>query len=242
MSEIPESHQTQPQGGSLAGREVVVTGGTGGLGRAVVAHFVGQGATCWVPSVDPRLLETFPFRDHPRVRLVDGVDLLDEDSVASFFDKPQRLWASIHLVGGFTMAPFTSTSLADLRRMLDLNLVTAFLCAKAAVSRMGSGGRIVNVAARPALSPTAGMSAYAVSKAAVVSLTTSLAEELKPQRIWVNAIAPSIMDTPDNRRAMPDADHSRWPRPEEVADAIGFLASPENALTTGLVMPVYGLA
>jgi len=143
------------------------------------------------------------------------------------------------------MAPIAETTAVDFKKMFDLNALSAFLCSKAAVAaiRGGAGkGRIVNVAARPALTPSAGMLAYAVSKAAVVSLTQSLAEELKPEGIWVNAIAPSIMDTPDNRRAMPKADFDRWPKVDDIARAVVYLASPDNALTSGLVMPVYGNA
>lgn len=228
--------------GLFEGLEIVVTGGTGGLGRGVVAALLEEGATCWIPNVDARLSADFPYKDHERVHLVEGVDMLDEAQVTAFYGQVGRVYASIHLVGGFRMAPLAETSAADFDKMLKLNAVTAFLCSKAAVARMQGGGRIVNVAARPALTPSAGMLAYAVSKAAVVSLTTSLAEELKPQGIWVNAVAPSIMDTPDNRKAMPKADHAKWPKVEEVARAINYLASPANALTTGLVMPVYGYA
>ncbi len=104
------------------------------------------------------------------------------------------------------------------------------------------GGRIVNVAARPAVSPTPGMVAYAVSKAGVASLTTSLAEELADEQIWVNAVLPSVMDTPANRGAMPDADHASWPSVDDVAQTIAFLASPDNAVTRGGLIPVYGRA
>jgi len=227
------------------GLDVVITGGTGGLGRGVVAALVAEGATCWIPNVDPRMSADFELKSHERVHVIEGVDLLDEAGVAAFYGQVGRVYASIHLVGGFKMAPLAETSAADFKKMLDLNALSAFLCSKAAVARIRAGaqqGRIVNVAARPALTPTAGMIAYAVSKAAVVSLTQSLAEELKSEGIWVNAIAPSIMDTPDNRRAMPKADFDRWPKVDQVARAIAYLASPDNALTTGLVMPVYGSA
>ena len=98
----------------------------------------------------------------------------------------------------------------------------------------------MNVSAKPALVPTAGLCAYAMSKAAVAALTLSLAEELKDERIWVNAVVPSTMDTPANRAAMPDADHARWPKVEDVAETIAFLASPENKSTRGALVPVYG--
>jgi NAD(P)-dependent dehydrogenase (short-subunit alcohol dehydrogenase family) len=123
--------------------------------------------------------------------------------------------------------------------------VSCFLCCRAAVkaiARTGRGGRIVNVAARPALEwrTGAGMTAYAASKAAVAALTAALAEEVAKNGILVNAVAPSIMDTPANRKAMPKADHSAWPKVDEVAATIAFLASPDNAVTRGGVIPVYG--
>jgi NAD(P)-dependent dehydrogenase (short-subunit alcohol dehydrogenase family) len=104
----------------------------------------------------------------------------------------------------------------------------------------GGGGRIVNVAARPAVAPVAGLAAYAASKAAVTNLTLTLSEELAAERIWVNAVLPSTMDTPANRAAMPKADHARWPKVAEVAATIVFLASPQNHVTRGALAPVYG--
>ncbi len=102
------------------------------------------------------------------------------------------------------------------------------------------GGRIVNVAAKPALVPTADLVTYAATKAAVAALTQGLAEELAGRRIWVNAVVPSVMDTAANRESMPDADHEAWPKVEEVARTIAFLASPANAVTRGALVPVYG--
>ena len=108
--------------------------------------------------------------------------------------------------------------------------------------RASGGGRIVNVAARPALEPRtgAGMSAYTASKAAVAALTAALGEELAKDNILVNAIAPSILDTPANRQAMPKANYDLWPKVEEVAATIAFLASPENVVTRSAIVPVYG--
>ena len=104
------------------------------------------------------------------------------------------------------------------------------------------GGRIVNVVARPALQPSGGMLAYSTSKAAVASLTQCLADEVRADGILVNAVAPSIMDTPANRQGMPDADFDAWPKVEDVARTMVWLASPANALTTGTLVPVYGRA
>jgi NAD(P)-dependent dehydrogenase (short-subunit alcohol dehydrogenase family) len=155
------------------------------------------------------------------------------------------LWASIHLAGGFAMAPVAKTTKSDLMKQVEMNLVTAFLCCRAAVNAMtaaAAGGRIVNVATRLALEwrQGAGMAAYTASKSALAALTVALAEEVVPAGILVNAVAPSTMDTAANRRAMPNADHAAWPKVEEVAATILFLASPENRVTRGAVVPVYG--
>jgi NAD(P)-dependent dehydrogenase (short-subunit alcohol dehydrogenase family) len=134
-------------------------------------------------------------------------------------------------------------SVATLRQQIDMNLMTCLLCCRAAVGAMaGNGGRIVNVAARPALEwrSGAGMVAYAASKAAVAALTAALAEEVAKDGILVNAVAPSIMDTPANRTAMPKANYDLWPKVAEVAATIMFLASPENRVTRGGIVPVYG--
>jgi NAD(P)-dependent dehydrogenase (short-subunit alcohol dehydrogenase family) len=124
---------------------------------------------------------------------------------------------------------------------MRLNATTCFLCCREAVKKMsGHEGRIVNVAARPVLVPTGQMTAYSASKAAVAALTLSLAEELSDSSIWVNAIVPSIIDTPDNRTAMPNANFETWPKPEEIAETVVFLASPQNTVTRGALVPVYG--
>jgi NAD(P)-dependent dehydrogenase (short-subunit alcohol dehydrogenase family) len=228
-------------------RHVVVTGGTGALGTAVVGALIDAGAFCHVPYVIEDEAARFPFRDHARVKLVAGADLVDEAVVARLFEAVPRLWASIHLVGGFAMGPVGKTTKTDLMKQIDINFVTAFLCCAAAVNAMahaGTGGRIVNVATRPALEwrTGAGMAAYTASKAAVAALTVALADEVLPAGILVNAVAPSTMDTPANRQAMPKADHGAWAKVEEVAATILFLASPENRVTRGGVVPVYGRA
>jgi len=237
------------------GLHAVVTGGTGALGTAVTEKLLALGATCHIPCVGAEEIERCGFRDHPRVDLVEPVDLRDGAAAADFYAALPPLWASIHCAGGFAMAPIEKVSLADWERLMRLNAATAFLCCREAVKsirRRGgepeggrpAGGRLVNVAARPALEPRtgAGMVAYAMSKAAVAALTIALGEELAGERIWVNAVAPSIIDTPANRDAMPAAGHDRWPTPAAIADTIVFLASPENRSTRSAVVPVYGAA
>jgi NAD(P)-dependent dehydrogenase (short-subunit alcohol dehydrogenase family) len=224
-------------------RHVVVTGGTGALGTAVTDALVKAGAICHVPYVETAEAERFTLRGHTQVKLVPVTDLSDEASVVRLFSGAPTLWASIHLAGGFAMKPVAETTPGDLMQQVDMNFITAFLCCRAAVNAMGgAGGRIVNVAARPALEwrSGAGMVAYTASKAAVAALTVALAEEVAKSGILVNAVAPSIMDTSANRNAMPKADHALWPKVEEVAATILFLASPDNKVTRGAIVPVYG--
>ena len=227
------------------GRQVVVTGGTGALGAAVVGALIEAGAICHVPWRDEREAEHFPYRDHGQVKLSGSLELTDETALRRFYDGIPDLWASIHIAGGFAMSPVAKTDKAALMHLLDMNLVSCFLCCSAAINaiaRSGQGGRIVNVAARHGLEwrGGAGLVAYTASKAAVAALTVALSEEVAKEDILVNAVAPSIMDTPANRESMPKANYDLWPKVEEVAATILFLASPENRVTRGAVVPVYG--
>ncbi|MCB9598523.1 MAG: SDR family NAD(P)-dependent oxidoreductase [Sandaracinaceae bacterium] len=224
-------------------RHVVVTGGSGALGTAVVTALIERGAHVHVPVFVPKELDRFPYRDHEQVSVRLGLDFTVEETVAKYYADLPSCWASIHVAGGFRMAAFTDTSLEDFLFLMNMNAVTCFLSSREAVRKMragGAGGRIVNVTAKPALVPTGGLVAYAASKAVVAALTTSLAEEVAPDGIWVNAIAPSIIDTSANRRSMPKADHAAWPKPEELAATIVHLASPSNAVGRGAIVPVYG--
>jgi NAD(P)-dependent dehydrogenase (short-subunit alcohol dehydrogenase family) len=224
-------------------RHIVVTGGAGALGSAVVEALVNAGAICHVPCFDEAEAQRFRLRAHSNVRVTIAGNLADEAVVTRLYQGIAPLWASIHIAGGFAAAPFADTSVAALRQQMDMNFVSCALCCRAAVRAMaGSGGRIVSVAARPGLEwrSGAGMVAYTASKAAVAALTVALAEEVAKDGILVNAIAPSIMDTPANRNAMPKADYTLWPKVEEVAATIVFLASPENRVTRGAVVTVYG--
>jgi NAD(P)-dependent dehydrogenase (short-subunit alcohol dehydrogenase family) len=231
------------------GRHIVVTGGAGALGTAVVAMLVEAGAICRVPCFDAAEAQRFALREHKSVTVTVTGSLADEAAVASLYKGIAPLWASIHIAGGFAMAPLRETSVAALRQQLDMNFVSCALCCRAAVTAItatmtvsAAGGRIVNIAARPALEwrSGAGMVAYTASKAAVAALTVALAEEVAKDGILVNAVAPSIMDTAANRDAMPKADHALWPKVEEVAATIVFLASPDNRVTRGAIVPVYG--
>ncbi|HET6150967.1 MAG TPA: SDR family NAD(P)-dependent oxidoreductase [Polyangia bacterium] len=214
----------------LAGLHIVVTGGAGALGRAVVEHLSVQGATCHAPRHDE-------------------LDLTDEAAVTTYYQRLPPLWASVQVAGGYAGGPFAVTSLADFRRQMEMNLTTCFLCCREAVRSMGrrpggpEGGRIINIGSRAALSPGGGAIAYSVSKAGVAALTQCLADEVKASRILVNAIIPSIIDTPANRQAMPGAAKAagdRWPKPSAIAGAIAWLASPANQLVSGALLPVYG--
>src|SRR5579859_6906923 len=198
----------------FAGAHIVVTGGTGALGRAVVAALHAKGAVCHIPNFAAAELLAFDLADDPRIHIARGVDLGDEQAVQAFYGALPPLWASIHLAGGFAMAPVADTSAADFEAQLRMNTLSCFLCSRAAIGAMrkrgapgpsgAKGGRIVNVAARPALEPRlgAGMVAYATSKGAVATLTQALAEEVAGEEIWVNTVAPSVLDTPANRAAM----------------------------------------
>lgn len=228
-------------------RHVVVTGGTGALGAAVLDALLQAGAICHVPYRNDQALAQSPHRGNERVSFVAVGDLADEASVMRYYEGLKSLWASIHVAGAFAAAPIARSDKAMLMGQLETNLVSAYLCSRAAAMtllRLGSGGRIVNVAARQALEPRlgAGSVAYTIAKTAVAALTTALGAELASEGILVNAVAPSIMDTPSNRTAMPNAKFDSWPKVTDIAATIAFLASPANTVTRGAVVPVYGRA
>ncbi len=229
----------------LDGRHVVVTGGTGELGSAVCAELLSRGASVHVPVRQAFVPESFALSRNERMSLRTSLDLTDEAAVAAFYRELPALWASIHVAGGFAMSPIAETSLDAFDAMMKLNLATCFLACREAIAsfrRGGRGGRIVNVASRAAIDPPGGMAAYACSKAAVCALTRALAEETRAEHILINAILPSIIDTPTNRKSMPDGDFENWPKPAELAQTVAFLASPANRLTTGALVPAYGRA
>lgn len=228
----------------LEGRHVAVTGGTGGLGGAVVDALLAAGAHCHLTCLTDDERDACRHAGHERVTLAAPVDVAHESMVAPFYEGIPSLWGSIHLAGGFAWGPVESVSEAELRAQMDMNAVSCFLCCREAVKAMrrtGAGGRIVNVAARPGVMPELGASmvAYTASKAAVVAMTAALGAEVASEGIWVNAVVPSIIDTPANRQAMADADHDAWAAPEDIANTIVFLASPGNHATRSGLVPVY---
>lgn len=228
-------------------KHIVVTGGTGSLGSAVTKILLEQGAKVSIPCFIKSELEDFKPAEHENIFIQTGINLSNEPASDSFYEtaveKQGGLWASVNIAGGFAMGKVETSSKRDFKKQLNLNLVTCFNACKAAVSHFKKdGGRIVNISSRPGIEPDqgAGRTPYAVSKAGVAALTQSLAAEVLDDDILVNAIAPSIIDTSQNREAMPDADYDKWPKPEEIANEILHLISEENKLTSGAVIPVYG--
>ena len=176
-------------------------------------------------------------------------DVATEEGAASVVRQATEAYGGldilVNIVGGYAGGPhIAETDLATWQQQIALNATTAFLMARAAIPAMqpGARGRIINVSSRVARTSPAGLSAYAVSKAAVITLTEVLANETREDGITANAIMPSVIDTPANRRDMPDADFAAWVRPEQIGAVIRFLASEESGIISGAAIPVYGRA
>jgi NAD(P)-dependent dehydrogenase (short-subunit alcohol dehydrogenase family) len=230
----------------LAGKSVIITGGAGALGRAVVASFREAGANVVVVDRDEAALAAWPVSEQILPLLT---DLLDESSVAQMtkaaHERFGRIDGLICLAGGFFGdTPVVETPPARVREQLDLNLLSAYICVHAALPFMlaDGGGAIVGIGSRPAVRPVPGAVAYAVGKLGVIKLMEAVAEEYREQGIRANAVIPSIIDTPANRRAMPDADAGRWVRPEQIAAVLRFLVSDDAKIISGAAIPVYGRA
>jgi NAD(P)-dependent dehydrogenase (short-subunit alcohol dehydrogenase family) len=220
---------------------VVVAGGTGALGTAVVHELVDAGHTVvatWIVPEERERLATLP------VELVEA-DLFDAGAAEAAVRVVEELEAVVDLVGGFSSGPRVhETEPEDFERLIRLNLTPAFTLARAAMPRMieRGGGAFVGVSARPALRPFPGAAGYITGKAAVLAFIQVLDAEYRGHGIRCNAILPSVIDTPANREAQPDADWSKWVPPEEVAKVIRFLVSEDSKPTSGAAIPVYGQA
>ena len=233
---------------SLDGKVAIVTGAAGNLGRAVVRALIDQGAQ--IALVD---LDAEP-RERLRADLPAGgaaayfsANLIAPESVSAMAEKVLTRFGRIdiltNIAGGFIMGPpLHETNDKDWDYMMDLNARTVFNCCRAIVPHMLSagGGRIVNVSARAAAQGKGQMAPYCASKAAVITLTESLAAEHRHNGINVNCILPGTIDTPQNRADMPDQDHSRWVPTEALADVILFLVSDAARCINGAAVPVYG--
>jgi NAD(P)-dependent dehydrogenase (short-subunit alcohol dehydrogenase family) len=231
------------------GQVVLVAGGTGGLGRAVTLAFLGEGAKAVVTYRAQEEFDALKSAAGTNASRLEGhtVDVTEEAAVRQLIEKIvgkyRRLDALVNTVGGYaggTKLWELETKVFD--QMLALNLRSGYALSRAAVRAMLKEGQgaIVNVASKAAVDHAAGAAAYAASKAAAVALLDSLAADLKGSGVRVNTILPSIIDTEANRKAMPQADFSKWPKPEEIARVILFLCSDDARVIHGAAIPVYG--
>lgn len=237
---------------SLRGKVAILTGATGGLGKVVAKALLDQGAR--VVSTyrgEEKLKELSDFVGNSRDMLLSiQTDVTDEDSVQALFQqvisKHGHVDILMNIVGAFKGGDIVNTKVSDWDFMMNVNLKSAFLCCRAALPHMvkENYGKILSVSSRTAVEKRYRVkdAAYAVSKAGIIVLTETIAEEVKKYDINVNCIMPSTMDTPDNRRNFPDADFSKWVKPEQVAEVILFLVSDESKAISGASIPVYGKA
>jgi NAD(P)-dependent dehydrogenase (short-subunit alcohol dehydrogenase family) len=232
-------------------RNALVAGGTGVLGSALVALLLERGERVAVPWVVEKEAERMraAYADaisDGRLRL-SHTDVADPDALAALLDVATAdwgpLWLACSVAGGWAGGT-TIEDLDDLgvlERQLRLNLRTAVVTAREGLRHMGpAGGRVVLVASRTVRYPAAGQAVYSASKAGVIALVETLAEELRGTGRTANAVVPRVIDTPANRAAMPNSDHARWVPPHAIAEVIAWLASPGAWPVSGAAIPVYG--
>ena len=232
----------------FAKKTVIVTGGAGAVGREVVRWFNDRGAQVGVLDVNDAVLES-AFQTVADSLYLVSCNLTQRDSCAEAVAKIQERFEQIDILcnvaGGFLMGdPVHETSNATWDFLFDLNARSILNMSAAVVPSMlaAGGGKVINVAARAALGGAALMGAYTASKAAVMRITESMAQELRANNINVNCVLQSLIDTPRNRQDMPNADYSRWVTPAQIASVIGFLASPDAVAVHGAGIPVDGLS
>jgi len=237
--------------GILDGKVALVTGGTGGLGAAVVALFLDAGAAVVLPYRAAGDMDALRERSGSAAAQLSGMllDLTDEEAVvrsyATMAEQQGGIDILVNVAGGFGGGkPVHETPWSLWQQQLDINLKTSVLSCKAAVPHMiaRGGGAIINVGTRTATQPGANLAAYGSAKRALVQLTEALAAELRDRNITANIVLPSVIDTPANRKSMPSADHSRWVTPDQIARVILFLAGPDARIISGASIPVYGRA
>jgi len=227
----------------LKNKRVAITGAFGTLGTAVVGRALAEGAL--VAALDHAAAPKSPSEFGDAV-LIGGVDLAEAQGAKSALAQAAEalggLDALVNIAGGFAWEKIEGSSLDTWDRMFRMNLLTAVAASQAALPWVlkSPSGRIVNIGAAGAIKAELGKGAYAASKSGVMRFTEALAEELKERGITVNALLPSIIDTPPNRADMPDADFARWVRPEQIGDAIVFLLSDRAQAITGSLIPVVG--
>lgn len=233
----------------LNGKVALVTGGTGGLGTAVVATLAEAGALVDVPFRDAESFERLRQELATPERISGAaLELTDEAAVNVYVEalaaQHGKIDILVNVAGAFAGGkPVHETPWSVWQQQLDINLKTAVLVSQATVPYMlAHGGSIINVSSRTATQSAAKLAAYAASKRAVLQLTEAMAAELREFDITVNAVLPSVIDTPTNRQGRPNADYSHWVKPQDIAKVILFLAGPDARIISGASIPVYGRA
>ena len=231
------------------GRLVLVAGGTGALGRALSLAFLEAGAHVAVTYRRRVEFDALAEGAPAHADRLEGhaSDATDETATHRLVDdllaRHARLDVLVNAVGGYAGGrPLWELESAEFDRLLALNLRSGYALARAGVPTMLQRGRgaIVNIAARAGVQPSAGAAVYSASKAAALALMDALAAEVAGSGVRVNSVLPSLIDTEANRRAMPSADHSKWPKPEDIARVVLFLCSDDARLIHGASVPVYG--
>jgi len=229
----------------MQNKKVLITGGTGGLGRVVTKKVLEAGAQVTLSYLSDNEISFMRAQlsqeDIKKISFV-RANLMKEEEVKHLLDQLPDLQVLIHLVGGFSMGPIVDFPLEKWNQQIDLNLTSAFLTCKYSLEQMfrNNYGRIVTVGSRAAVEPGAQLAAYSAAKAGLVALIRSIAAETMGAGITANIILPSVIDTPDNRKSMGDQHADKWVKPESIAELICFLASEAAKDIRGAVIPIYG--